>query len=81
MAYAFDLGFRLAGEAIVPLQQEHADMCESLGPSSCQIVQMTRSGESTLSVVIRWWPSSSASSFPRKKRSTPASRIVATGHL
>jgi hypothetical protein len=45
MAYAFDLGFRLAGEDIVPLQQEHADMCEALGPTSCQIVQMTSSGE------------------------------------
>ena len=45
MAYAFDLGFRLAGEDVVPLQQEHADMCESLGPANCQIVQMTSSGE------------------------------------
>jgi hypothetical protein len=45
MAYAFDLGFRLAGEDIVPLQQEHADMCEALGPMNCQIVQMTSSGE------------------------------------
>ena len=45
MAYAFDLGFRLAGEDIVPLQQEHADMCEALGPSNCQIVQLTSSGE------------------------------------
>src|SRR5215217_9441776 len=41
--------------------------------------QITRSGESTLSVVISLWdPPRSASSFPRKKRSTPASRIVAT---
>jgi hypothetical protein len=45
MAYTFDLGFRLAGEDVVPLQQEHADMCESLGPANCQIVQMTSSGE------------------------------------
>src|SRR5687768_11257369 len=30
MAYTFDLGFRLAAEDVVPLQQEHADMCESL---------------------------------------------------
>jgi hypothetical protein len=45
MAYAFDLGFRLAGEDIVPLQQEHADMCEALGPMNCQIVQMSSSGE------------------------------------
>lgn len=45
MAYTFDLGFRLAGEDIVPLQQEHADMCEALGPITCQIVQMSSSGE------------------------------------
>ena len=32
MAYVFDYGFRLAGEAIAPLQQEHADMCEAQGP-------------------------------------------------
>jgi hypothetical protein len=45
MAYAFHLGFRLAGEDLVPLQQEHADMCEALGPMNCQIVQMSSSGE------------------------------------
>ena len=45
MAYAFDLGFRLASKDIVPLQQEHADMCEALGPGNCQIVQMNSSGE------------------------------------
>jgi len=45
MAYAFDLGFRLAGKDLVPLQQEHADMCEALGPMNCQIVSMTSSGE------------------------------------
>ena len=45
VAYAYDLGFRLAGADIVPLQQEHADMCEALGPYNCQIVQLTSSGE------------------------------------
>ncbi len=45
IAYAFDLGFRLAGEDIVALQQEHADMCEALGPMNCRIVQMSSSGE------------------------------------
>src|ERR671918_397154 len=39
---------------------------------------ITRSGWSALSVVTKWWPARSASSFPRKKRSTPQSRIVAT---
>ncbi|HEY6815403.1 MAG TPA: DUF4349 domain-containing protein [Croceibacterium sp.] len=45
IAYAFDLGFRLAGPDVVPLQQEHADMCEALGPTNCQIVLMNSSGE------------------------------------
>lgn len=45
MAYTYHLGFRLAGEDIVPLQQEHADMCEALGPYNCQIVLLTSSGE------------------------------------
>lgn len=45
MAYAFDLGFRLAGKDLVPLQQAHADMCEALGPMNCQIIQMSSSGE------------------------------------
>jgi len=45
VAYLYELGFRLAGEDIVPLQQEHADMCEALGPMNCQIVNMSSSGE------------------------------------
>ena len=45
IAYAFDLGFRLASADVVSLQQEHADMCEALGPANCQIVQMSSSGE------------------------------------
>jgi len=45
MAYRFDLGFRLAAENVAPLQQEHADMCEALGPMNCQIVQMRSTGE------------------------------------
>jgi len=45
VAYLYELGFRLADEDIVPLQQEHADMCEALGPTNCQIVNMSSSGE------------------------------------
>ena len=45
MAYLFDYGFRLAGSAIGPLQQQHADMCEAQGPYVCRIVSMTRTGE------------------------------------
>src|SRR5918996_1392674 len=40
---------------------------------------MTRSGGSMLSVVVSLWPARSTSSLPRKKTSTPTSRIVATG--
>jgi hypothetical protein len=45
LAYVFDYGFRLAGEEIAPLQQQHADMCVAQGPYSCRIVSMTRTGE------------------------------------
>ena len=45
MAYIFDYGFRLAGEAIAPLQQQHADMCEAQGPYSCRIISLSRTGE------------------------------------
>ena len=45
MAYVFDYGFRLAGETIAPLQQQHADMCEAQGPYSCRIISLTRTGE------------------------------------
>src|SRR5262249_9742068 len=39
--------------------------------------QITRSGGSTPSALTTWWSGSSASSFPRRYRSTPTSRIVA----
>jgi hypothetical protein len=45
MAYLFDYGFRLAGEAIAPLQQQHADMCEAQGPYACRIISLSRTGE------------------------------------
>jgi hypothetical protein len=45
MAYVFDYGFRLAGEAIAPLQQQHADMCEAQGPYTCRIISLSRTGE------------------------------------
>jgi hypothetical protein len=45
MAYVFDYGFRLAGEAIAPLQQRHADMCEAQGPYACRIISLSRTGE------------------------------------
>src|SRR4051812_11659269 len=39
---------------------------------------ITRSGRSALSTVMKWCSGNRASSLPRKKRSTPHSRIVAT---
>lgn len=45
IAYAFTYGFRLAGDAIAPLQQKHADLCEAKGPYVCQIVSLSHSGK------------------------------------
>ena len=45
MAYLMNYGFRLAGDAIAPLQQQHADMCEAQGPYSCRIISLTRTGD------------------------------------
>jgi hypothetical protein len=44
IAYVFDYGFRLAGEAIAPLQQRHADLCEKKGPNICRIISMEQGG-------------------------------------
>ncbi len=45
MAYVFDFGFRLPGEDIAALEQKHADMCEAMGPYSCQILSLSNSGD------------------------------------
>ena len=44
IAYTYSYGFRVAGEAIPALQQRHADLCESKGPSVCRIISMGNSG-------------------------------------
>lgn len=44
IAYIYDYGFRLSGKAIAPLQQRHADLCESKGPDTCRIITMSQSG-------------------------------------
>jgi hypothetical protein len=44
MAYVFNYGFRLPGKDIPALEQKHADMCEAMGPYSCQIVSLTSNG-------------------------------------
>lgn len=45
LAYVYDLAFRMPGEDIGNLQRRHADLCEQQGPTSCQIVGMSKSGE------------------------------------
>ncbi|WP_232842947.1 DUF4349 domain-containing protein [Allopontixanthobacter confluentis] len=45
VAYVYDFGYRLPGEDIATLQQDHADLCEAQGPYTCQILSMTHSGE------------------------------------
>lgn len=43
IAYSYNMGFRLPSEAIKPLQERHADMCEALGPTKCRIISMSQS--------------------------------------
>ncbi|KWV90480.1 DUF4349 domain-containing protein [Erythrobacter sp. YT30] len=43
IAYRYSLGFRLPKEAIKPLQERHADMCEAKGPRVCRIISMDQS--------------------------------------
>jgi len=40
IAYRYALGFRMEGDAIKPLQNRHADMCEALGANRCRIISM-----------------------------------------
>lgn len=40
IAYRYAMGFRLPDEAIKPLQNRHADMCEARGISQCRIISM-----------------------------------------
>lgn len=44
IAYTYQFGFRIAEKAITPLQQRHADLCESKGPQVCRIIAMEQSG-------------------------------------
>ena len=44
IAYTYDYGYRLESSNIAELQQRHADQCAALGPFTCQIVSMSRSG-------------------------------------
>ncbi|QYJ08122.1 DUF4349 domain-containing protein [Qipengyuania flava] len=40
VAYRYAYGFRLPSNAIKPLQERHADMCEARGPDVCRIISM-----------------------------------------
>tara|TARA_A100001391_G_scaffold115324_1_gene77975 strand:+ start:898 stop:1860 length:963 start_codon:yes stop_codon:yes gene_type:complete len=40
VAYRYAYGFRLPSDAIRPLQERHADMCEAKGPEVCRIISM-----------------------------------------
>lgn len=44
IAYVYDYGFRIDADAIAPLQQRHADLCEKRGPTICRIISMEQSG-------------------------------------
>ena len=40
VAYRYAYGFRLPSDAIRPLQERHADMCEAKGAEVCRIISM-----------------------------------------
>ncbi len=44
IAYVYEFGFRLNGKMIAPLQQRHADLCESKGLNVCRIISMEQTG-------------------------------------
>ena len=43
IAHRFAYGFRVPTDAIKPLQERHADMCEARGPEKCRIISMRQS--------------------------------------
>lgn len=43
IAYRYGYGFQLAADAIQPLQNRHADLCEQRGPDVCRIISMEQS--------------------------------------
>lgn len=45
IAYRYALGFRLPANAIKPLQNKHADLCESRGPQVCRIISMRQADQ------------------------------------
>ena len=45
LAYVYDYRWRLPGAEIGALQRRHASQCEQQGPTICQIIGMTKTGE------------------------------------
>ncbi|MXO89623.1 DUF4349 domain-containing protein [Pontixanthobacter aquaemixtae] len=45
LAYVYEYSWKLPGEDIGKLQRRHADLCDQQGPSSCQIIGMSKTGE------------------------------------
>ncbi len=45
IAYRYSLGFRLPADAIKPLQERHADMCEARGANVCRIISMNQADQ------------------------------------
>lgn len=45
IAYSYAYGFRMPSEAIKPMQERHADMCEAKGPDICRIISMSQADE------------------------------------
>ncbi len=44
LAYEYDYRWKLEADAIGSLQRRHASLCEQQGPTSCQIIGMTKTG-------------------------------------
>jgi len=58
LAYAYKLGFRLAGDKVAQAQEAHRALCEKMGPARCQLLALTNSaaddaqGAATLKVRV-----------------------------
>ena len=44
IAYNYVFGFRISGDKLATLEQRHAELCESKGPTVCRIISMQNSG-------------------------------------
>jgi hypothetical protein len=59
VAYSYAFGFRLPADAIRPLQERHADMCEAKGPNVCRLISMDQAenegdyAHGTLTLAVR----------------------------